>query len=360
MKRLIFLSTCLLMVICSLTAQNKKPAITFEKTTHDFGTFDESKGKVTTEFTFKNTGNAPLLITRTAASCGCTTPEYPKEPIAPGGKGVIKVTYNAKGRPGVFQKTVYVIANTDPEKSTLIIKGKVIPTPPKKEDAYPKEVSGLRLKKTHVPFFDVYPNTVKEEVVEVYNPGNTALHLTFPETPKHMKVVALPASIPAKGEGKIQITYYPEKAKDWGMKKDFFLVQVNGAVPNVASDKITVTADIREDFSTLSKKELENAPALSLSNSTLDFGNVSEKSTKTIQITNTGKSELVIRKVNNESNLITANVNRKTIQPGKTADLKVTINPTKASARNINNRIFLITNAPESASTTIRIKGTVQ
>ena len=79
------------MIILSIAAQ-KNAVITFTQTTHDFGTFDESEGKVTTEFEFKNTGNAPLLITRTAASCGCTTPEYPKEPIAPGKSGVIKVT----------------------------------------------------------------------------------------------------------------------------------------------------------------------------------------------------------------------------------------------------------------------------
>ena len=116
-----------LFFLCFITLINaqegNKPVIKFENSTHDFGTFDESLGKVTTEFKFTNEGNAPLVITRTAASCGCTTPEYPKEPISPGKSGIIKVTFNAKGRPGNFQKSVYVYANTDPEKTTIIIKG---------------------------------------------------------------------------------------------------------------------------------------------------------------------------------------------------------------------------------------------
>ena len=107
MKKLLSFLSCLLIVL-QLSAQDKKPEITFEETTFNFGTFPESKGKVTTEFKFTNTGNAPLLITRSAASCGCTTPEYPKEPIAPGKSCIIKVTYKEKGRPGQFQKAAHV------------------------------------------------------------------------------------------------------------------------------------------------------------------------------------------------------------------------------------------------------------
>ncbi|MEG1617478.1 MAG: DUF1573 domain-containing protein [Bacteroidales bacterium] len=127
MKRFILLTVSVFFLLVSVVAQEKTTSISFTKTTHNFGTIDEGKGKVTTEFEFKNTGKAPLLITRTAASCGCTTPDYPKEPIAPGKTGKIKVTYNPKGRPGAFQKTVYVMSNTDPEKNTLIIKGEVKP-----------------------------------------------------------------------------------------------------------------------------------------------------------------------------------------------------------------------------------------
>ena len=78
------------------------------------------------EFKFKNTGSEPLYVRDAKASCGCTTPEWTKDTIAPGGEGKILVQFNSKGRPGDFTKTVTVLANTDPEATVITIKGKVI------------------------------------------------------------------------------------------------------------------------------------------------------------------------------------------------------------------------------------------
>lgn len=99
------------------------PQVFFAKDTHDFGTIDQG-GNGTTEFEFKNTGKEPLIITDAKGSCGCTVPSYPKEPIKPGGTGVIKVTYDTK-RVGVFTKTVTVNCNAIPATKTLTIKGTV-------------------------------------------------------------------------------------------------------------------------------------------------------------------------------------------------------------------------------------------
>ena len=359
MKKIISLTTCLLLVMLSCFAQDKKAAITFKQTTHDFGTFDEEKGKVTTEFEFTNTGKAPLLITRTAASCGCTTPDYPKEPIAPGKKGVITVTYNAKGRPGVFQKTVYVFANTDPEKTTLIIKGHVNAAPPKKENNYPKEIGELRLKSKYIPFFDVYPATVKTEVIDIYNPTNEALPIFFSEVPKHMQVTAIPAVIPAKREGKIQVAYMADKAKDWGMRKDYFQVLLGNAKKIVPENVIVVSADIREDFSKMSAADQANAPVASLNNREVNFGNVSAKTTKTLTVTNTGKSNLIIRKVKNDNHAFQCEMSKNTIQPGKSAELKITCNTQRATQRKLSNHIVLITNDPKHSNMTVRLQAVI-
>lgn len=127
MKRFTFLFAMLLTMTAWTFAQNGAK-ISFKETAHDFGTFSEDQNKVTCEFVFTNSGKEPLIITRAVASCGCTTPTYPKEPIAPNGTGKISVTYNAKGRPGAFQKNIYIYANTEPEKTTLTIKGNVTPS----------------------------------------------------------------------------------------------------------------------------------------------------------------------------------------------------------------------------------------
>ena len=93
-------------------------------TSFDFGKIKKDQ-PVTNEFSFTNDGNVPLVITTVQASCGCTVTEYSKDPIAPGGKGFVKATYNA-AKTGSFQKTVTVNANTEEGVVQLIIKGEVV------------------------------------------------------------------------------------------------------------------------------------------------------------------------------------------------------------------------------------------
>lgn len=123
------LLTLLISVICvpGQAHASGKAKISFDKVRHDFGHVQEKKGVVTCEFTFTNTGDANLLIVDATATCGCTRPEYPKQPIAPGKSGKIKVTYNPLGRPGPIDRTVTVKTNGKPAKIRLKIVGDVIP-----------------------------------------------------------------------------------------------------------------------------------------------------------------------------------------------------------------------------------------
>jgi hypothetical protein len=110
------------------TAVESGAKIEFEKETHDYGTIDQY-GDGTCEFTFKNTGNEPLVVSNAKGSCGCTVPQWPKEPIAPGETGVIKVKYDTK-RVGIIGKSVTLQSNAtnDPTK-TIRIKGNVVAKP---------------------------------------------------------------------------------------------------------------------------------------------------------------------------------------------------------------------------------------
>lgn len=102
------------------------PQFEFKETTHDFGTITEGE-VVEHVFTFTNTGDAPLVIQSTSASCGCTTPSYSREPVAPGETGEVQVKFNSQSRPGVQNKTVTITANTDPSVTRLFIKTNVTP-----------------------------------------------------------------------------------------------------------------------------------------------------------------------------------------------------------------------------------------
>ena len=133
----IFSLVIALCIVFSLSAQDsaapakskkvKEPVITFEKIVHDYGTVEKG-GNGECEFVFKNTGKADLVLTNVRSSCGCTVPEWTKEPIRPGKKGVIKVKYNTQ-RVGQINKSVTVESNAVNNKIILNIKGTVVNPP---------------------------------------------------------------------------------------------------------------------------------------------------------------------------------------------------------------------------------------
>ena len=107
--------------------QKDKAEMKFEKTRHDFGVFAQDTATVTYDFVFTNVGKSPLIIHQASASCGCTVPEYTLEPIMPGCKGKITVTYNGKGRrPGVFRKSITIHNNGRQSPIRIYIEGEMI------------------------------------------------------------------------------------------------------------------------------------------------------------------------------------------------------------------------------------------
>ena len=134
MKKTFFVAAMLVGATCALCAaepqkttvtvasqqtEEKAAEIKFDTLSHDFGVFSADEAVVKCVFKFTNTGNAPLIINQAIASCGCTIPTYTKDPVKPGERGQIEVTYNGKGKfPGKFKKNITVRTNAK-ETSTV-------------------------------------------------------------------------------------------------------------------------------------------------------------------------------------------------------------------------------------------------
>ncbi len=103
------------------------PKIVFDDESHNFGTIKEGLVAEYT-FKFKNTGDQPLILKDVRPSCGCTTPEWSKEPVDPGKTGLIHVKYNSAGRPGKFNKSITITSNIPDETKILFITGSVTPS----------------------------------------------------------------------------------------------------------------------------------------------------------------------------------------------------------------------------------------
>ena len=124
MKKILVMT---LLLICGMTsAMAQKPAnIKFDKLTHNFGTFSEKDPIVTCTFTYTNVGESPLIINQAVASCGCTVPEYDKDPVKPGERGTIRVRFDSNGKSGTQYKTIMIFSNSEDDVFELVITGEV-------------------------------------------------------------------------------------------------------------------------------------------------------------------------------------------------------------------------------------------
>ena len=114
-----------------MTATDGKGAkIEFKETMFDFGKIKEGE-KVKHKFAFTNTGTTPLIVSKVNPSCGCTTPDWTKTPVAPNESGFVEVEFDSQGRPGMATKSVTVVGNTDPTDNKLDFKVEVIADPNK-------------------------------------------------------------------------------------------------------------------------------------------------------------------------------------------------------------------------------------
>ncbi|MBP5716775.1 MAG: DUF1573 domain-containing protein [Bacteroidales bacterium] len=332
--------------------------LTFTKSSHDFGTIRESDGDVTAEFEFQNTGDAPLLILRAASSCGCTAPDYPRQPIRPGQGGKITVTYHAKGRPGPFQKSVTVYDNAQ-QRTQLTIMGNVVSTTTP-DDTYANQMgAGLRSKTRAMNFFDVYPNrTNRTRTLQFYNESDEPIQLTFRGVSKNIWLESEPEIIQPKQEGKVLVTFLTAKAKDWGIHEETFEVFVKGKETLAKNNLITVTADIWEDFSDLTRKERDNAGEIDVQQTEATFSaSAKMNQTKTITIRNTGKGKLTIRKVANDlPDVFRTQLESTVIKPGQSTNLVVTYLPSANNVENLAHHLMIISNDPTNSRVIVNLR----
>lgn len=356
MKRTL-LAFCFASLLATALAQ---PRITFDEKEHDFGTFEEETGRVTHIFKFVNSGNEPLVVTNVRTTCGCTASQYTREPVAPNDSGVIKVTYNPKGRPGRFSKPVYVTTNASIDRETLRITGVVIGSKSRRI-ANPYHIGDLSLRSLHIPLFDVPKGHIKTGQLVVRNEGKTELIPTFKNMPPHILAEMIPSMLHPDEEGILKIHYDPDAIDDWGFRRDEFTLSLDhGDTPQF--NTITVSANLLDDFKSWSAEERQQAGHIILSSDVIDFGIIkgNKPQKQTLTITNTGESKLTIHKISNENRALKVKLKRRTVNPGKSTELTIEIDPSMARTNLLNCRVMIISNDPNQPSKPIRILGSFE
>ncbi len=358
LKKIITPALILLLPFLFVNAQTKDANISFDLEVHDFGKINEADGTVTVNFGFTNTGSLPLMIKQVHASCGCTSPNWSKEPVLPGKKGFVSATYNPKNRPGPFSKTVTVVSNASTQNKVLTIRGDVIPKPKSLEDIYRFSMDKIRLKTNHMSFSRVVKDKTGSQSVDMVNVSDKPVKVTFNRVPAHLSLTASPAVLDPGQKGVIKGVYDAKLKNDWGFLVDRVDVMLDGEYKS--SNRLTVSATIEEDFASMTAEQKASAPKIAFSESTFEFKEIKqgEKVEHIFTITNNGKSELIIRKVKASCGCTAVSPKDRVIAAGGSTTMKVIFNSAGKVGKQ-NKTITIISNDPAHSRSILWVKGTV-
>lgn len=206
--RYILVVLCLLGGVMGVCAQR----LEFRELSWDFGTIEELGGDVTHSFEFRNTAEQPVVIHNVKTTCGCTTPEFSRRPIAVGESSTLKISFDPRFRPGRFRKEVYLYSTLSNEPLVLYIEGRVTPRVLSTEERYPYTLgSGARLGAMYITIGDLCEGEMMQTSVEYYNGAKRAMDIEFRprKESKHLKLFY--DREVAAGEGAtLEVGYYIE------------------------------------------------------------------------------------------------------------------------------------------------------
>lgn len=354
MKKQLF---CFLFFVCAISvyAQKNDLNVVFKENVFDFGLINESGGKVTHDFEFTNNGTEPIVLKSVRASCGCTTPNWPKAPIAQGVTNKISVTYNPQGRPGIFSKSITVIVGSESNKqSTFVLKisGEVI------REKYPIKIGALSLEQKRLSFKEVKQGVVLVDSIGVYNNSEEPFTVSFPNCPKYLSIKIIPQR-PVAGQrtnyldsnqtGVMQITYNSKKSEQWGSHTDTLAVALNGRTVKTGIDtRLFVFAFLKENFDNMTATQRLKAPIAELDKSNLSLGKVKKGTSKEValRLKNVGLSPLKIRYIDPMCDFLKVVAEKNTIDPGKSVLINFELLPKELPEIHFQKQIELVTNDP--------------
>ena len=352
----------LCMALMGVAMMAQQPVITFEKTEHDFGKINEGDGRVSVVFSFKNEGMAPLVLSNVRASCGCTTPTWTREPVEPGQTGSITVTYNPNGRPGRFQKTVTITSNAKEPTTRVYIKGEVIPKQAKQENQFKTAVGELNMKSKVLDLGTVNKGETKSGELE-YTNLKAEDHSVELATSAADAFVANQVTLPTvknKEVGKFIFVLDTKATKLFGPVEVQAYVVVDGKKAIDKDHKLTIKADIVEDFSQMTVEDKQNAPigevGAEFSMGKIAAGKVHKYM---IPVKNSGVNPLEIRRAYCPDPIVQVKT-PKAIKSGKKGALTVEVNAKNLNPGNYSRDIIVITNDYKAPIKKVKLNFTIE
>ena len=266
MKRIL---TALYLISVVALAAVAQPRFTSNTEMYSFGQI-EWKHPATVQYIITNTGDAPLVLTEVEPDCACTVAQWTQTPIAPGEKGTVNVTFDAKAL-GHFQKSVTIYSNAHPNVAYLHFSGEVVREVKDFTRSHPYLIGQIRIDKNSLEFPDIQYGEHPVIHIGVVNLSDRPYEPVLMHLPTYLQMEAEPGVLQKGEKGVITLTLNSERLADFGLTQtSVYLSRFSGDKVG-DENEIPVSAILVPDFSGMTETEKTNAPVMRLSTKNIDL-----------------------------------------------------------------------------------------
>ena len=345
----------------SIQAQIEVDEVVFDKEVFDFGNIAFGNSEIIATFFFTNNSQFDYQIKNVIASCGCTVPSWPKNPIMPGMKGVITAKFDPTNLAGEVDKTIEIIANYNTVMSKKLHIQGIIREPQKQDLAtyVPGQFGYIRLSAQALGFNRVLNTKTYERQVMLVNDYNRPLKIKdIKEKPDYAEVEFSKKEIVPGDTIFMHVTVDGSKINDYGLINDRILFETNDIF--FSTKMLKIAMEVEEDFSSLTKRDIRQKPTIDLSSRSFEMGVVQggAKKTATVTIRNTGKSVLKVLKVKSDCSCTLISNLGSEIHPGEGVTATITFDSIFLGGR-AEKEIILYTNDPSNPKIILKVYANV-
>lgn len=313
----------------------------------DLGTILEEQGLQTAEFEFTYTQDSLFFIENVMAECGCTSVEYTRDTLTKGLSGKVILSLDPTSSAGFFSKLVVVKGNNGLVQDSLYLEGISIPYPSDLDRAYPVKIGGLGFRLKKVNMGDVFDNVPKVKYLEFFNFGEESLNQEKLKSnaPDFIQLEQVQKLVRSQERGLIKVTYDSKKKGDLGFFED--QVSLGWGGTSVSEVPLEVMADLFEYYPPIPKEELNNVAQLLIQQKVIDLREISSRSVvrRSVTLSNPGKKDLEIKKLQGNCDCLTVEVPKTTLAPGESMEMSLVFDPTGRKGIDQRN-IYIFSNDP--------------
>ena len=365
MIRVIHILIMAIFAIFTCRAADTAP-LRFAESKHDFGTIREDGGAHRHAFRFVNTASHPIVILKVGTSCGCTTAEYSRKPVAPNGEGEVVVVYDPMNQPGGdFQRraTVY----TSEGNCVLTITGRVTPREKSIAEQYPLQLGGgVRAETNAHAFAYVEQGLASRSSFGIVNDSDTEAHITLiPSEESGLLDLHYPQRLAPHERAEINFGYDLTRERTrFGTLKDVLAVEINGRRSPLPFVINAIAIDSRTKFAE------SEVPKIQLSENFIKFGTLKHalpSAERRIRVENAGIAPLTIRAIESEAGVAQVKMvgakrssGEVVIPSDGSVELCVRIAPSQCAIGPLTERLRIISDDPHSPMRSVRVTAIIE